>query len=528
MSIPFARLPLELRHAIWTLALGEHGDNPTMVPFRTSRPWMLEEEDDDEDMLLDEDDIDELLSDNQLEEIRELALHQVAEQNENGNLVTAAPTTLPSNGVARLAEDEGEGAGNVETRAEAGREAAADARDQVGADANGEDGDDNQQYGEDNEDEDDDDGDDDDDEDHEQDDYAEAEDFYADMGEFEPGNPYTQEPVWDDEVVIPVYVPPLLLVNREARDITLRWLAKHDIQLLRTTIAKDEINTGFALTEDGLEPYTRKYDPERDHLYVDRRFWRRFCDRIYMPHMMAPLDSDDPEEQHQQQESVIDIGKTIKYLALPAFTVYQSVDAFAGILQFLPNIKQVACIWNDLPTKDWKPEVVYQTVQRNGQPKTQVTNVLVPRWDHVEISEKLTEKELDRRRQDTERIKAERDKSRQERQEKRAQAAKDGTNNDGDDEDDDDDDDDDEDDDEDEGKGPLVTMCIRDPTDGESVFWERGYLTDWQDEIHDVLAFSELPDHVRNVYDGTFTLPLVPCNAVCPAAKKMEPVEGHV
>ncbi|KAM3538999.1 hypothetical protein ARSEF1564_008080 [Beauveria bassiana] len=528
MSIPFARLPSELRHAIWTLALGEHGDNPTMVPFRTSRPWMLEEEDDDEDMLLDENDIDELLSDGQLEEIREFALHQLVEQNEDGNLVTAAPTTLPSNGVARLAEDEGKVADNVERRAESREGAAADSGDQIGADENGEDDEDNQQHGEGYEDEDDDvDDDDDDDDDDEPDDYAEAEDFYADMGEFEPGNPYTQEPVWDDEVVIPVYVPPLLLVNREARDITLRWLAKHDIQLLRTTIAKNEINTGFTLTEDGLPPYTRKYDPERDHLYVDRRFWRRFCDRIYMPHMMAPLDSDDPEEQQQQQESVLDIGKTIKYLALPAFTVYQSVDTFAEILQFLPNIKQVACIWNDLPTKDWKPEVVYQTVQRDGQPKTQVTNVLVPRWDHVEISEKLTEKELDRRRQDTERIKAERDKSRQERQEKRAQAAKDGTNNDGDDEDEDDDDDD-EDDDEDEGRGPLVTMCIRDPTDGESVFWERGYLTDWQDEIHDVLALSELPDHVRDTYDGTFTLPLVPCNAVCPAAKKIEPVEGHV
>ncbi|KAJ4158088.1 uncharacterized protein LMH87_008632 [Akanthomyces muscarius] len=491
MGSSFDRLPAELRHFIWTLTLGEHGDAPTMVPFRTARPWLLEEEDDDDELLMGGDDADEFMSDEQFEEIRLLALRQVAGQNENEDTagpVPPAPTTLPSNGVITIADDDvDDGAGEGDGQDDATNEAP------IGDEGEN----------------------DDDDDDEEDEEVEESEDEFqgsldTDEGEFEPGNPYGQERAWDDEVVIAVYIPPLLLVNREARSVTLNWLKKHDIQLNRNTISKGEINTGFAPNKDGLPPYTRKYDPERDHLYVDRRYWRRFCDRLQMPHMMAPDDNDDADEE---EDPVHDIGETIKHLALPAFTMYQSVGVVGNILEFLPNIQQIACIWGDLPHKEWKPRIVYETVQRDGKPMTQVTNVLLPRWDHAQISEKLSQEEHDRRNDDTERIKAEREKDRQERQEKKDQAEKNGRTNEEDEEDDDEDEDDD-DEEEEEGTGPIVTMCIRDPSDDTKVFYERGYLSNWLDEIYNELSICELPEHVTDEYDGSVTLPIVPCNAV--------------
>ncbi|OAR01562.1 hypothetical protein LLEC1_04685 [Akanthomyces lecanii] len=501
MGSSFDRLPTELRHFIWTLTLGEHGDAPTMVPFRTARPWLLEEEDDDDDeLLIGSDDADEFMSDEQFEEIRLLALRQVAGQTENGDSVgpaPPAPTTLPRNDVITIADDEADdeaGEGNGQPDAANG----APLRDEAENDEDDEDHDENEEGEEGEEGE---------------DDYQGSLD--SDEGEFEPGNPYGQERAWDDEVVIAVHLPPLLLVNREARSVTLNWLKKHDIQLNRNTISKGETNTGFAPNKDGLPPYTRKYDPERDHLYVDRRYWRRFCDRLQMPHMMARDDNDDADEE--QDDPVHDIGETIKHLALPAFTMYQSVGVVGHILQFLPRIEQIACIWGGLPDKEWKPRIVYESVRRDGRPMTQVTNVLLPRYDHVQISEKLSQEEHDRRNDDTERIKAEREKARQEKQQRKDAAGKDdgGTEEGDEEEEEEDDDEDDEDDEEEEeGTGPIVTMCIRDPSDDTKVYYERGYLTNWLDEIYNELSISELPEHVRDEWDGSVTLPIVPCNAV--------------
>lgn len=486
MGSSFDRLPTELRHFIWTLTLGEHGDAPTMVPFRTARPWLLEEEDDDDELLMDGEYADEFMSDEQFEEIRLLALHQVAGQNDDGDSagpVPHAPTTLPSNGVITIVDEEDADDGADEGEGQADTTNEAPIRDDV-----------------------------EDDEEDEEEDEDEDQGSPADWGEFDPENPYGQERAWDDEVVIAVYTPPLVLVNREARSVALRWLEKHDIQLNRNTIVKDEINTGFIPNKDGLPPYTRKYDPERDHLYVDRRYWRRFCDRLQMPHMMAP---DDNGHADEEEDPVHDIGETIKYLALPAFTMYQSVGVVGNILEFLPNIQQIACIWGDLPDKEWKPRIVYETVQRGGKPKTQVTNVLLPRWDHVQISEKLSQEELDRRNDDTERIKAERVKERQEKQEKKDQAEKDGRTDEADEEEDSyDDDEEDDEEEEEEGTGPIVTMCIRDPSDDTKVFYERGYLGNWLDEIYNELSICELPEHVTDEDDGSVTLPIVPCNAV--------------
>lgn len=401
--------------------------------------------------------------------------------------MTPAPTTLPSNGVATIVDDEAGEAGNGEETEESNGQ-----DDTNEAPIRDEDGND---------------------EDDEEDDQDDQEDYEGsldtDLGEFEPGNPYGQERVWDDQVVIPVYIPPLLLVNREARSVALRWLKKHGIQLTRNTIAAGETTAGFVPTADGLMPYTRKYDPERDHLYVDRRYWRRFCDRLQMPHMMVPSD-DDAEEQ----EPIHDIGETIKNLALPAFTMYQSVGVVGNILEFLPNIRQVACIWGDLPPKEWQPKIIFETVQRGGKPKTRVTNVLLPRWDHVQISEKLSQEEHDRRRDDTDRIEAEREKERQEKHERREKAAKEGTKDNREEKEDDEEEEYDEDEEEEEGTGPIVTMCVRDPSDDTKIYYERGYLSNWLDEIYNELSICELPEHVTDEYDGSVTLPIVPCNAV--------------
>lgn len=503
MNGSFDRLPAELRHNIWQLVLGD-GDPATMVPFLTSRPYMLEEEDDDDDMMMGAEDAGEILSEEQFEQIRQLALQQVAVDNENAATgpVAPAPTTLPSNGIVRAVNNEDDQGGNGAASGEAHSQAAVDAaRAEI----------EEQMYN----------GYDDDDQDIDIDlDDDDAESFDTDVGDFfESGNPYGQERAWDDEVVIPVYAPPLLLINREARHLALRWLAKHNIQLTRNTIAKGEIDSGFVTKPGSLPALVRKYDPARDHLYVDRRYWRRFCDRLQMPHMIRPPselgDAEDADEE--PPEPVHDIGETIQNLALPAFTLYHGVGTVGHMLQFLPNIKQVACIWGDLPGQAWQPEVTYETVQRDGQAKTQVTLLLTPRWDHVRISEKLSQAELDRRQVDTDRINAERDQGRQAKQERRARGEV-AADDDEDDNDDDDDDDDDDEDMEDEGTGPLVTMCIRDPTDAESVYYEKGYLSSWLNDIYNELSICELPEHVTDEYDGSVTLSIVPCSAVCPSA----------
>ncbi|KAJ6784497.1 hypothetical protein PWT90_03662 [Aphanocladium album] len=493
----FARLPTELRHCIWNLVLGSDGDAPTMVPFRTTRPYMLEEDDDDEEMILSAEDAGEIISDEQFEEIRQLALHHITGQNGTAGPVNPAPTTLPSNGVAREV--------NVGTGG-TGDQRKANATNGVTAEQANEQGNEDAAAGTTNEapieiaDENDD----------EEDDEEEEEEEEDEDPEFEPGNPYTQERAWDDEVVIPVYgIPPLLLVNREARSIALDWLQKHDIQLAVTTIAKGEIDTGFTVRKGAPPPYVRKFNPKRDHLYVDRHYWRRFCDRLQMPHMMAPDDED------EEEEPVHDIGENIRNLALPAFTMYQSVGMVGHILEYLPNIQQISCIWGDLPEKEWQPSIVYEKVKRDGKSKTQVTNILIPRWDQEQISEQLSEEELDRRTADTEKIKAERQQERQAKQERKQKAEQEGKKDEQEDEDDSDEDDDDEDDEEEEeGSGPIVTMCVRDPTDDKKVFYERGYLGDWLDEIYNELAICELPDHVTDEDDGSVTLPIVPCNIV--------------
>lgn len=496
MGIHFYRLPFELRIIIWDLVLGEHGDAPTMVPFRTTRPYLLEEEDDDDELFLHADDAEQFMSDEQFEQIRLRALHQVAAQNDNGDAggpATPAPMTLPSNDVVTIANDEAGEGGSGQGMEGPNRQGAtndASIGDEDGINLDEED-------------------------DGIEEDYEDYEDYEGsldtDLEEFEPGNPFGQERIWDDEVVIPVYLAHILLVDREARDFTLLWLKKHNIRLTRNTIRPGEITTGFVPTEDGRLPYTRKYDPERDHLYVDRRYWRRFCDRLQMGDMMARSEygADDEDEN----DPVHDIGATIKNLALPAFTMYQSVGVVGNILEYLPNIRQIACIWGDLPPKEWQPTIAYETVQRGGKPKTEVTNVLLPRWDHAQISEQLSQEEQDRRRDDTDRIEAEREKEREERRARREKAEKEGKP-DGDDDDDDYEDYEDDDDEEEEGTGPIVTMCVRDPSDETNTFYERGYLGNWMDEIYNELSFSELPDHCTDESDGSLTLPIVPCKGV--------------
>lgn len=498
MGATFESLPTELRHCIWNLVLGSEGDPPTMVPFRTARPHMLEEDDEDEDMIIDMDESGEVISDEQFEEIRQLALHHIAGLNGTQGPVNPAPTTLPSNGVAQPVNDDDTGAS-----ATANGQAVTGPSDEAANDVTEENENENENEGDEEGAE----------EEDEEEDEDEEDDDEPEDDEFEPGNPYTQERAWDDEIVIPVYIAPLLLVNREARLITFNWMQKHDIQLIRHTIAKGELQDGFR--KKSLPPLARKYDPERDHLYVDRHYWRRFCDRLQMPHMMAP------NPNGEEPEPVHDIGETIKNLALPAFTVYQSVGMVGHILEYMPNLKQVSCIWSHLPEKRWQPKLMYDTVKRSGKPMTQVTNILLPRWDQERISETLSQEELDRRTADTERIKAERREERQEKQERKAQRAQEGGNKEGDeeeaeeeDESDEEDEDEDDDDEVEEGNGPIVTMCVRDPSDEKKVFYERGYLGDWLTEIYDELTLCELPDHVVDENDGSFTLPIVPCKIV--------------
>ncbi|OAA54007.1 hypothetical protein ISF_08487 [Cordyceps fumosorosea ARSEF 2679] len=478
MSGIFERLPMEMRQLIWTMALGEHGDIPTMVPYRTSRPYMLEEEESDYE------DYANYGEDYLMTDTGDVPPDHGDEATVNSGVPVAervAPTaTLPSSSVTRRDVDDDN-----------------DRDDRQDQDSD----DDLDRYDVDGE------GDDD--------------SLDTDVGDFEPGNPYAQERAWDDDVLIPVYLPPLLLVNREARAITLDWLAKHNVQLTRTKIAKGEIDAGFPPTPEGeLPPYVRRYDPARDHLWVDRYCWRRFCDRLHMSHVLGGVLTEEElePEQLEQLEPPHDIGAEIRNLALPAFTVYQSTEAVADAVRFMPAIESLACIWGDLPTHDWRPDLIYETVKdEEGRDRTKVRQLLMPRWDHVPFSETVSEEEMERRRRDTERIRAEVAAARGKGKEVKKP--------DGDDDDEDEDDEDDEDDDmeddeeEEEARGPLVTMCSADPDNRHLLFHERGYLGNWMQEVYDVLALMELPDHVRDDYDGSFTLPIVPCKAVCPGGK---------
>lgn len=517
----FDRLPAELRHSIWKLVLGdETEDPPTMVPFKTSRPYMLEEDFDEEEFEMDEDAIDEEIemTPEQFAQIQRLAAAHTIPP----GVLPPPSVTLPSNGVAHGAlsiQTNGENAqGDTAAAAGPATEPGAEAATEPAPEANGE------TNGEENGDEDDGaEGEDDQEEDEE----AEDDDADTDPGEFEPGNPYLHERAWDEEAGIPIKTTALLLllINREARAIALKWIKERPyMQFNRNAITKGEVNTGFANPPTATQPpvLVRRFDPERDYLYVDRMYWRRFCDRLQMVHMMPPPADDDDDEDPPH-----DIGAGIKHLALPAFTCYQSVGTLGHVLQFLPNIESLACIWGALPDSDWKTETSFETVVLEGKPKTKVTTALLTRWDQVRISERISEEETQRRKEEAARIKEERQKEKEEKAAKKearngdddggdkVKDKEDDENDDDDDEDDeeDDDDDDEDDDDDDEGKGPIVAMYVRDATDPERGYFENGYLSNWMEEIYNELAFCELPEHVRDEEDGSVTLNIMPFRA---------------
>ncbi|KAL6855051.1 hypothetical protein ACO1O0_006189 [Amphichorda felina] len=152
----------------------------------------------------------------------------------------------------------------------------------------------------------------------------------------------------------------------------------------------------------------------------------------------------------------------VRFLALPAFTAYYSLEWLVFVVEAMPKLEKVFVVWGDLPLA---PE--------SGEQMPYC-------WRLEEIPEDEEGEE----------------KKRGEEREKEEEGG----------------DDDEDEDEEDEETGPVVSMCHVDERNGR-VDMEQGRLGGWMDDIYNQLAFTEMGDSFssRFVSDaGEVTLDFVP------------------
>lgn len=243
----------------------------------------------------------------------------------------------------------------------------------------------------------------------------------------------------DRQPYVQVDIPNLVFVNSEARAVTMQWARARGIS---TRYRRETRGHVFA----------RKFDPDRDVLYVSRDKWEEFCD--------LPFD-----------ETAEEMATSIRHLGLPAFTAYYSFADLGGdLMHHFVNLETLSAVWGLLPDIRYsKDKLLPRKKMRllgagldsedgtgtdtgvdavTGEPREERIAVEVqPRWE-LEIEDQET-----------------------------------------------------------------VKMCCPDPTDG-SERWEMGDLTEWMDEVEEALLTVEIPEHAYDFDKEKFTIEFKAVKAV--------------
>lgn len=312
---------------------------------------------------------------------------------------------------------------------------------------------------------------------------ADDEDDYGEYEDFEGGDDDDAadraEPKKLSRPWVPVHLPAIALVNREARQIVLDYIDGKGWAILRNNIYESELQDGFWHEEP---VFARRYDPERDALWVDRIHWP-----VFMDHML---------------ESDRDEGADVVTLAVPAFTAYHSIMTLGELFHVMPNLKRVVSIWGDLPPDDWVPEQVnakevichklhnstgdnYEDEDNNDE----VQLVVWQRWDAAKVRDvdavpEVTDEEEKKEVKEVE----EQDLDESEWPEE-------------------------EDEDEEAQRQMTVAMVARDPMNGKELV-EKGPLGMYLEEIYAVLKVLALPSRMFEGQMGDTPLPFLARRAV--------------
>jgi hypothetical protein len=429
----FSRLPVELRRMIWLCTLPEE-DVPALVPYDDKEPYESFSDMRDEEELTGEDIADErAFWDEQLGQsasepaiegdddgaqhggpsstVRAAARRMLAEAIDDADADDG--TTQVGNG-AQEGEgfngngnrDQGEGSERAEQVLSGNEESEEEASDE------------SEGFETDEEEEED-----------ESEDEDEVNDAHIE-GTADQGPKRTLSRPW-----IPLHLPPLVLVNREARQTMLGYIDGKNWAIIRNKIHKGEIANGFA-ARDAV--FMRRYDPQHDALWVDRLHWPVFLDHL--------LESESRE------------GADVVTLAVPAFTAYHSVMTLSELFYDMPNLKRVVCIWGELPPDEWVPEQVngMRVLRRRNDDDDDDGEVQLVLWDRWEAQKVGREAMADGKSKQTAAATEATDWSDLENPE---DILLDQT---------------------------TVRMCVRDPMDRGDTF-EEGILGEYMNEIYEVL-----------------------------------------
>ncbi|KAF4443725.1 hypothetical protein FALBO_17252 [Fusarium albosuccineum] len=174
----------------------------------------------------------------------------------------------------------------------------------------------------------------------------------------QPGDPVVPElEALRAPPLVQVTMPTAFFVCREARAVADLWLKR-----------QKELSIRFREETQG-HIIVREYDPERDAMYVGRDMWDEF---------LGLMEGDWRDRNSQRR-----MWKSIKNLALPAFTAYYSISNLAFVLRWAKNLQNIYVIWDKLPkkrqvTRMRRPEPGEEDA---GPQPFKATADIQPRWD---------------------------------------------------------------------------------------------------------------------------------------------------
>jgi hypothetical protein len=151
---------------------------------------------------------------------------------------------------------------------------------------------------------------------------------------------------------VQVPIPTCAAVCKEGRRVVEQWRKKNNLEWYFREETQGHI-------------IVRSFDAERDIIYVSRIKWESF-------QLLAADWEDDSEHA-----AIVRMMESIKYLALPAFTAYDSISNIAALLPWMKNIKTIYVVWNKLP----KAHTIKGPLPKVEEVKVTLDAPVQPRWE---------------------------------------------------------------------------------------------------------------------------------------------------
>lgn len=146
------------------------------------------------------------------------------------------------------------------------------------------------------------------------------------------------------EGYIVINIPPLILVNREARKVTLDWADSNNIALIRNVIGADEVRQGWDTHAGAV--FARPFEPKRDYLYVSDfyQFLTELRGRIQ------------PAEEYTivSRENVYHVAASVRDVLF--------CSHLPRLVEDLPNLQSLVCLVDNHPNSRWK----LRSTMKNG------------------------------------------------------------------------------------------------------------------------------------------------------------------